>query len=91
MAVSLDSAEIELYTPDGGYCKAVCRAEGREVVFVPPHRPRDALHRRRSGAHRSGRLRGHRQIACATFEQVYSLAISRDGQTLAVAHRRGRR
>ncbi len=35
MAVWLESGEIRLYTVHGGYCTAVCRMEGPEVVFIP--------------------------------------------------------
>ena len=35
MAVSLESGDIELYRTESGYCCAVCRIVGPEVVFVP--------------------------------------------------------
>ena len=34
-AVSLETGEIWLYTTKAGYCKAVCRLQGPEVVFIP--------------------------------------------------------
>ena len=34
-AVWLETGEIWLYTTAGGYCRAVCRVQGPEVVFIP--------------------------------------------------------
>ncbi len=35
ISVSAESGEIWLYTTAGGYCKAVCRVQEPEVVFIP--------------------------------------------------------
>ena len=57
MAVSLEGGEIELYRAGSGYCTAICRIVGPDVVFVPRHRPGHAVHPGRSGRNRSCRLR----------------------------------
>ena len=35
LAVRAETGEVRLYTTKGGYCKAVCRLLGSEVVFIP--------------------------------------------------------
>jgi len=90
MAVSLEGGEIRLYTTDGGYCRAVCRALGPEAVFVP--RTDLTVPCTKAEVNEIGRL------ACALTGRAHARPIrqgvpvlwaqfSRDGRTAAVFER----
>ncbi len=98
LAVRAETGEIWLYITVAGYCKAVCRLEGSEVVFIPrtdhdvPYTQTavDEIGRVAiavTGAARARPIRHDGTVLWARF--------SRDGRTAAVlepypAHREGR-
>jgi len=87
MAVSLESGEIELYRTGNGFCTAVCRIVGPEVVFVPrgdlavPIAPAEVDEIGRVACVLTGRAHA-RPISAGV--PVVRARFSRDGRTAAV-------
>ncbi len=97
-AVSLETGETWLYTTGAGYCRAVCRVQGAEVVFIPrtdlavPYTKDevDEIGQIASAVTGRARARPIRQGATVLWARF-----SRDGRTAAVqepypGHRDGR-
>ena len=87
LAVSSESGEICLYTTDGGYCKAVCRLQGSEVVFIP--RTDLAVPYTQAAVDEIGRVAvaltgAARARPIRQYVTVQQARFSRDGRTAAV-------
>ncbi len=87
IAVRAETGEIRLYTTKGGHCKAVCRLEGSEVVFIPrtdlavpyTHTALDDIGRVAIALTGAARVRPIRRGG-----PVLGARFSRDGRTAAV-------